>query len=222
MSARSAGSGRRAVVFHGQRLVVRDGRPTPWRPHPGVAAGLLLMALAFLLDLTPATVVAIGVGTILGVQTTVAVDRGRRMAEDLAQPLTAHQVGSAVADALRAAGLSPRGAEAVLADEDRVALRGVEASVADLFRAATAEAMVPWRTPAGPAVPRWVLDEPVDNSHGLQVALRRLRPHRCRWHAVPAALAATDQAEVFARAWDRWVGGTPMPLDRPPARSVQP
>ena len=87
--------------------------PSPWRPHPALAAALVLVLVAFLMNVTPSMLVAIAVGTLLGIQTTVAVDRGRRSVEALARPPSVGQLARAVADALRETGLSPRGAEAV-------------------------------------------------------------------------------------------------------------
>ena len=42
------------VVLHDRELVVRDGRPQLWRPHPVIAVGVVMAAVAFLLNLTPA------------------------------------------------------------------------------------------------------------------------------------------------------------------------
>jgi hypothetical protein len=195
-------------VLHGDELLVRDRRPSPWRLHPAVAAGLVLMALTFLLNLTPTMVVAIAVGTVLGIQTTVAVDRGRRIAEDLATPLSHDQVACAVSDGLEAAGLIPAGAATTGEEGDR-RLNGVDASVAALFTAALEEVLAPVVAPSY-LIPRWVLTRPVDNSQGVQVALGRLRPDAVVWHSVPAAASTSDErAQAFAGAWDRWVGGGP-------------
>jgi hypothetical protein len=157
-------------------------------------------------------VIAIGVGTMLGLQTTVAVDRGRVLAEDLARPPGVEQVACAVADALLAAGLSPRGADAVRVErgddgERRCTLTGVEPGVSATFAAALAEAVSPVASPRY-VVPRWVLTGPVDNTEGVLAARGRLRADREVWHGVPSVLGGTEaRAQAFARAWDHWVGG---------------
>jgi hypothetical protein len=178
------------------------------------------MALTFLLNLTPTVVVAIGVGTVLGIQTTVAVDRGRRIAEDLARPPGHDQVARAVADGLEAAGLIPAGTAAVGLDGGG-AVGGLDPHVATLFVTALEEVLAPVDTPAY-LIPRWVLTHPVDNSQGVQVALGRLRPDAVVWHCVPAAMATSDErAQAFADVWDRWVGGgRALATDSPRGRAI--
>ncbi len=203
---------RAPVVLHRDHLDVRDRRPSPWRPHPLLAVGLVLALVAFLLNLTPAVVVAVGVATILGIQTTVAVDRGRVLAEDLARPPSIEQVAQAVADALHEAGLSPVGAAEVRVEVDemgerRCSLAGVDPDTSATFAAALDEVVSPMGSPRY-AVPRWVLVGPVDNADGVRAALGRLRPDGEVWHTVPSVLGTTGaRAQSFARAWDHWVGG---------------
>ena len=203
---------RAPVVLHRDDVDVRDRRPSPWRPHPLLAVGLVLALVAFLLNLTPAVVVAVGVATILGIQTTVAVDRGRVLAEDLARPPSIEQVAQAVADALHEVGLSPVGAGAVRVDVDeigerRCALAGVDPATSATFATALDEVVSPMASPRY-AVPRWVLVGPVDNADGVRAALGRLRPDGEVWHTVPSVLGTTGpRAQSFARAWDHWVGG---------------
>jgi hypothetical protein len=202
------------VVLHDDDLLLRDGRPAPWRPHFALAVGLVLAAMAFLLNLTPAVVVGIGVLTMLGIQTTVAVDRGRRIAEDLARRPGIEQVAYAVADGLHDAGLTSVGAEAVSVEVDtlgerRCALEGVPAHESAAFATALDEVVSPMASPRY-VLPRWVLQEPVDNADGLRVAFGRLRADGEVWHSVPTVLGTTGRhAQAFAAAWDRWVGGGP-------------
>ncbi|QWZ09216.1 DEAD/DEAH box helicase family protein [Nocardioides panacis] len=202
------------VVLHDGDLRLRDGRPAPWRPHFALAVGLVLAALAFLLNLTPAAVVGIGVVTMLGIQTTVAVDRGRRIAEDLARPPGLEQVAFAVADGLHSAGLTSAGAAAVSVEVDtvgerRCALEGVPPEESAAFASALDEVVSPMASPRY-VLPRWVLAGPVDNGDGLRVALGRLRADGELWHSVPTVLGTTGKrAQAFAAAWDRWVGGGP-------------
>lgn len=200
------------VVLHDARLDVRDGRAAPWRPHPVVAVALVLAVLVLLLDLTPLVVVALGLATMLGLQTTVAVDRGRRLAEDLARTPSLEQVAHAVADALHEAGLSPLGSAAVRVgldehEEYRCSLEGVQPTVSAAFATALDEVISPMASPRY-VVPRWLLLGPVDNADGVRAAFGRLRPDAEVWHSVPAVLGTTGKrAQTFARAWDRWVGG---------------
>jgi superfamily II DNA or RNA helicase len=200
------------VVLHRADVRVRDGRPAPWRPHWLLATGLIIATLAFLLNLTPAAVIALGLVTMLGIQTTVAVDRGRRLAEDLARPPSLEQIACAVADGLHDAGLAPYGAEAVQVEIDvggvrRCSMVAVSPDVSATFATALDEVVSPMAQPRY-VVPRWVLHDPVDNADGARAALGRLRPDGEVWHTVPTALGTTGKrAKVFAVAWDRWVGG---------------
>lgn len=201
-----------AVVLRDRSVEVRDARPSPWRPHPLLAVGLVLAVAAFLLNVTPSTVVAIALAAMAGLQATVAVDRGRRLAEELTVPPSVDQVARAVADALQATGLSPRGADAVRVELDdhgshRCVLQGVDAPVSATFATALDEAVSPMASPRY-VVPRRVLTGPADNGHGARAALGLLRSDAEVWHSVPTMLGTTGRrAREFAGAWDRWVGG---------------
>ncbi|MEP7091350.1 MAG: DEAD/DEAH box helicase, partial [Nocardioidaceae bacterium] len=200
------------VVLHDRDLVVRDHRPAPWRPHFVVAVALVITVIAFLLNITPALVVAVGLLVMVELQTCVAIDRGRRLADDLARTPSIEQVALAVADAMREVGLSPLGSEAVsvVLDEHgdyRCALEGVTADVSATFATALDDVVSPMVSPRY-VVPRWVLTGPVDNADGLRAAFGRLRPDGEVWHSVPTVLGTHgERAETFARAWDHWVGG---------------
>ena len=200
------------VVLHRDELVVRDRRPSPWRPHPVIAVAVVLAGIAFLLNVTPVVLIVYVIITMLGLQTTVAIDRGRVLAEELVRPPSVEQIAFAVADALRESGLAPRGAEAVQVvldghGEYRCALEGVEPDVSATFATALDEVVSPMVAPRY-VVPRWVLQGPVDNRDGLAAAFGRLRPDGEVWHSVPTVLGTTGRrAQSFARAWDHWVGG---------------
>jgi hypothetical protein len=200
------------VALRNDGIVVRDGRLAPWRPHLLIAIGLVLAVMAFLLNLTPAIVIGAGLATMLGIQTTIAVDRGRRLAEDLARPPSIEQIACAVADGLHAAGLSSHGADAVRVEMDelgerRCFLDDVTAEESARFAGALDEVVSPMGAPRY-VLPRWVLQGPVDNSDGLKAAFGRLRPDGEVWHTVPTVLGTTGQrAQAFAAAWDDWVGG---------------
>ena len=205
---------RAPVVLHAGEIVVRDGRASPWRPHLVIAVGAVIAVIAFLLNLTPAVVIGLGLVTMLGLQTTVAIDRGRVLADDLKRSPSIEQVAHAVADAMHDAELSPVGAEKVQAvldeqGEYRCVLGGVDADVSAAFATALDEVVSPMASPRY-VLPRWVLTGAVDNVDGLRAALGRLRPDGEVWHSVPTVLATTGtRAQAFARAWDHWVGGGP-------------
>ena len=202
------------VVLHGDDLRVRDGRLHPWRPHFSVAIGLVISLTAFLLNLTPAVVIGLGLVTMLGIQTFVAIDRGRRLADDLAARPSLEQIAYAVADGLHAAGLAPVGADGVRVEIDplgerRCSLEGVDAAVSATFATALDEVVSPMAAPRY-VLPRWVLTGPIDNYDGLKAAFGRLRPDGEVWHSVPSVLGTTGKrAQAFAAAWDHWVGGGP-------------
>ena len=90
--------------------------------------------------------------------------------------------------------------------ERRCALEGVPAEESAAFATALDEVVSPMASPRY-VLPRWVLQEPVDNADGLRVAFGRLRPDGEVWHSVPTVLGTTGRrAQAFAAAWDRWVG----------------
>ena len=202
------------VVMTGKALAVRDGRPSLWRPHPAlVAAGIVLGAVLVLVGVAPAVGAGAGALALLGVQTAVAARRGHRLVTAAARRPSVEQVARAVADGLRAAGLSEKGAEAVTVQIDRegeyrCALTGVPAEVSSTFATALDEVISPMASPRY-VVRRWVLDPP-DGLDGLKAATGLLRPTGEVWHSVPTALGTTGRrAQAFARAWDHWVGGGP-------------
>ena len=184
---------------------VRDGRPAPWRPHLALAVGLVLAAAR-----VPAQPhaggrrSASGLVTMLGIQTTVAVDRGRRLAEDLARPPSIEQVAYAVADGLHDAGLSPVGADGGprrgrhRRASGAARWRASPPAVSAAFATALDEVVSPMASPRY-VLPRWVLQEPVDNADGIRAALGRLRPDGEVWHSVPTVLGTTGTAGAGVR-----------------------
>lgn len=198
------------VVLRPSGVEVRDDRPSPWRLHFAIAVALVLAVEVYLLHITPSLLLLPWVGTLAGLQTTVAIDRGRRIAEELAPVPSVEQVAFVVADALRATGLASHGSEAVTKVGERDCVLGdVDDAARAVFRTALAEALSP--VAASPyAVRRWVRHGPADNAAGLRAALGLLRPDGEEWHAVPTVLASTEQrAQAFAVAWDHWIGGDP-------------
>lgn len=119
---------------------------------------------------------------------------------------------AAVADGLRAAGLSPAGAEALRVDvesdgELRVRLDGVGGEDASrLFSESLEEVLEPLGEPRY-VVPRYVVG-PAGVWAGWRQALHLLRADGVAWHAVPRALAVNaERAQGYARAWNAWVSG---------------
>ncbi len=200
------------VALRRGALRLRDGRPSPWRLHFAVAVGLVLDVEAYLLYIVPPFVAGLWLGVLLAVQTLVAALRGRRIIEELTRNPSHGRMAAAVADALHATGLSPRGAAAVIVTvkergQRRWEMVGVPVEVASAFATALDELLAPATAP-GYVVRLEVLHGPVDLTHGLRAALGRLQPDGEVWHRVPTLLGTTvHRAEAFATAWDHWVGG---------------
>jgi hypothetical protein len=137
----------------------------------------------------------------------------------------------AVADGLRAAGLSPAGAESVGAHVDprgayRVALHGVERTVADAFATALDEVLSPIAAPRY-VVPRYLpaLREPGppgERAAGRAWLRGRAPANAVVYHAVPAVLGANvSLAVAFAGAWSTWLSpATPLYTGSPEGEGV--
>lgn len=180
--------------------------------HFAGAVALVLTVEVYLLYIAPPFVVGLWLTALVALQTVVAADRGRRMAEELARPLHTESVAAAVADAMFATGLSPCGSDAVTVTIDgrgrrRWTLAGVDAAVNSAFAVACDEVLAPVTT-SGYVVRRLALHGPVGLTQGLRTALGRLRPNGEVWHRVPTLFGETeDRAHAFAEAWHHWVGG---------------
>jgi superfamily II DNA or RNA helicase len=117
----------------------------------------------------------------------------------------------ATADALRAAGLVSRGADAVQVEPlpaggYRARLQDVPASESVTFAAALDEVLAPLAQ-LRYIVPRLSLPQPSSRGAAIALALRRLLgrgvPATVVYHAVPAALGVNKKlAQEFARAWN--------------------
>ena len=207
--AGAGGAARRRPA--GPRRPARAVAAAP-RRSPSVSCWRLL---AFLLNLTPAVVIGVGLVTMLGIQTTVAVDRGRRLAEDLARPPSIEQIAYAVADGLHDAGLTPsapRRCSVEVDDDGGAALRRWRASPPRCRRRSRPRSTRwsrRWRRRAT-CCRAGCCTSPVDNADGIKAALGLLRPDGEVWHSVPTVLGTTGKrAQAFAAAWDLWVGGGP-------------
>lgn len=140
--------------------------------------------------------------------------RGRRIVAAAGVPPSLARVAAALADALHATRKASRGAEAleIEADADgayRIRLGGVPEAESAVFADALDEVVSPIASPRY-VLPRWVLSQRHRAWREL-AALGRARdvqPDGQVWHAVPTALGARRaDADAFAAAWDRWVGG---------------
>lgn len=118
-------------------------------------------------------------------------------------------LAAAVADALHAARLLDRGPEAVTIEPDgsgqvRVEMTGVSTEQSRSFATALDDVL------SAPADPRYVIARYVVTPPGPVAALRALTgvpaANAVVHHAVPAALGdRRAHADLFARAWNRWV-----------------
>lgn len=135
------------------------------------------------------------------------LDRQRRYADARsAEPSLARYAG-AVADALKAAGHSPVGAEAIAVDltldgEARVRLDGVPEPISGLFAEALADVLGPIERP------RYLVSRPAWNREAtlLDGVLTR-KPDREVWHQVPAVFGTSRaSADLFLAQWRDHVG----------------
>ncbi|WP_337191440.1 DEAD/DEAH box helicase family protein [Nocardioides flavescens] len=200
------------------RLAARAGVARVVAPLVGVAAGLALAGAGGALLLLGAVVALLGV--LLGVgaarsRTRARTAYGTEVLRAAAEPPSVHRIAAAVADALRASGLTAVGAEAVEVvldheGEYRCVLRGTDAEAAT-FATALDEAVGPI------GLPRYVLPRHVvlpataaalDPGVVRSAAEGRLAPDGVVWHAVPSVLGTrAERARAYAAAWDHWVGG---------------
>ncbi|MFC4497344.1 DEAD/DEAH box helicase family protein [Streptomyces ovatisporus] len=134
-------------------------------------------------------------------------------------------VAWATADALHAAGLVPRGADAVSFEPDetgayRVKLDGVPAAASALFATAFDEAVSPLASPRY-VVPRYVLAPP-SAADAVRALRRRPVPNTVVHHAVPSVLAENRRlADVFAARWNVYVSaGGPLYTRSPEGAGV--
>jgi superfamily II DNA or RNA helicase len=204
------------VVLRPTGLDLRHDVPGPWRPPRAVLAGTLLTLGVLLVVAHPvlAAVVALAGGVL--VQAGVAAARGRSHLHEVSRRPSIARVACAVADALRAAGMSPVGASSVRVTVDadggyRCALDGVSPDVSALFATALDEVVSPMTTPRY-VIPRYVADPPPPGPAGCRAGFAAAnglaRPSGEVWHSVPTVLGVrAEYARLFASAWDTWVGG---------------
>jgi antitoxin (DNA-binding transcriptional repressor) of toxin-antitoxin stability system len=124
-------------------------------------------------------------------------------------------LAAATADALRAAGLTSRGGDAVRVEAQpdgsyRARLQEVPAAESALFAEALEEVLAPLSQPRY-VIPRLILAPPPGRAAAARLALRRLVtghvPATVVYHAVPTALSGNKKlAAAFERAWNTRVG----------------
>lgn len=132
-----------------------------------------------------------------------------------AEPVAPSRYACAVADALRAAGHSPTGAEGVRVHVDtdgvyRFTLAGAGPDVAGRFTTALDEVLGPLGGSPRYMVPRYVLPVPADEAearaHARAHIAGRPLPNTAVYHAVPALLGRNREgAKAFEAGWNRWV-----------------
>lgn len=203
------------VVVTAAGLEMRRGRRSTWRrgltPWLG-AAGLAAVAAAVV---APALLL-LGAGLLVGALGTgwrARASYGREVLADAGEPPSMARVACAVADGLKTAGLTAKGADAVHVEiepdgEYRCVLRGVTEAEGAVFATAFDEAVSPLLTPRY-VLPRWVLT-PRDRSWwtALRAASGKVHPDGVVWHAVPTVLGINAQrAKAYGDAWHHWLGG---------------
>lgn len=206
-----------AVVVHERGLQIRVGqRPaigrgaTPWWLGTGAVALALAVGTASLVLAILAIALLLG-GALSHVRALAAY--GREVLRQATEPPALAQVACAVADGLRAAGLTIRGADAVEVEIDhegeyRCRLRGVSEAESGVFASALDEAVSPMLAPRY-VLPRWVV-APGDPGLGgaLRASYGRVGADGAVWHAVPTSLGVNAaRAQGYAAAWGHWVGG---------------
>jgi hypothetical protein len=190
------------------RAVLRTSsqrRARYWRAALAVVAVLVTVIL---LAAQPEALIAVA----LGLLTAVAITLARTTVRVATAPSSGslEDLAMATADALHAAGLAGRGAEAVQVEAlpdgaYRARLREVPAAQSVVFAAALDEVLSPLAQPRY-IVPRLTVAPPSGPRAALALAIRRWAggaiPATVVYHAVPSALGANKQlAATFEQAW---------------------
>lgn len=187
--------------------------PAPPRPVRAVVALALAGGGVAVLLLSVLTWVAVllglpllATGAYLGVRRTRALRRAERLLEEAAGDPPLLRFACAVADGLRAADLSRRGAEGVVARAEpdgtyRFSLSAVDTATSERFALALDEVLSPV------AAPRYVMPRYVLRSAPVHEWLAgTARADGVVYHAVPAILGQNrGRARAFAQAWNTWI-----------------
>jgi superfamily II DNA or RNA helicase len=195
--------------LRGERLPA-VATPAPSAPSPvttlGVPSALFAGSLLAMPVLPEFGWIALVVAATVGLW--FWLDRRRGQAEALMGEPSLTRYASAVADALRSAGHSPVGADAIAVDvtldgEARVRLERVPEATSQLFAEALAELLGPIERP------RYLVSRPswAPRSATILDGVRAPRPDREVWHPVPAVFGASrPAADAFLACWHEHVG----------------
>ncbi|MFE3858597.1 hypothetical protein ACFXPN_46640, partial [Streptomyces griseorubiginosus] len=131
----------------------------------------------------------------------------------------------ALADGLHAAGLLPRGADAVMVEPDqtgayRIHLQDVPASSSHCFVTALNELISPIATPRY-LIPRYIVTAQGPEA-GLKLYSSAPPPNGVVYHAIPTVLGENrKRLRAFATAWSRWVSpATPVRTRSPEGAGI--
>ncbi len=168
---------------------------------------------------------AVGVAATLAAWRGLALRRATRLLAGAAAEPPLIRFAYAVADALRATGLSPRGAEGVVARVEpdgsyRLSLAEVDAATSERFALALDEVLAPMTAPRY-VLPRYVL-RTGDRTRARAWLEGDAHADGVVYHAVPSPLAQNrGRAEAFAAAWNTWVSdGEPLYVKTPEGEGV--
>ncbi|MBO3747714.1 DEAD/DEAH box helicase family protein [Streptosporangiaceae bacterium NEAU-GS5] len=182
---------------------------------PSVAAGVGVMTACLVAGLMLPLAFAGGLLCGWAVREARRALIGARVLRDTSHDPDLGAMACALADALRAAGLAPRGSEAVAVEPDetgayRIEMDGVPPEASSCFAIAFDELVSPLGDP------RYVLPRHFLTARGplagWRLMTRRGEPNPVVYHAVPAVLGGHRRhADLLAREWARWVsGGEPL------------
>ena len=208
-------------------------RPAPAKPvGAGTAYALLgAGAVALLLTLLTWTAALLGIplamaGTALVVRRVRAVRRAGRLLAGASGDPSLLRFAYAVADALRDAGLSRRGAEGVVARVEpdgsyRLSLADVDAANSERFALALDEVLSPIAAPRY-VIPRYVLRPAPVRGRADEWLAGTARADGVVYHAIPATLGQNrGRAAAFALAWHTWISdGEPVYTNTPEGEGV--
>jgi superfamily II DNA or RNA helicase len=175
----------------------------------GVAALLLtFLTWATVLIGTPLLVV----GAVLATRRARTVRRAARLLAGAAGEPSLMRFAYVVADALKATGLSLRGADAVMARVEpdgsyRLSLADVDAATSQRFALALDEVLVPMAAPRY-VIPRHILRPAPGRRRAREWLSGEARADGVVYHAVPSVFGQNrGRADAFADSWNTWVSG---------------
>ncbi|MFB9831829.1 DEAD/DEAH box helicase, partial [Actinoallomurus acaciae] len=162
----------------------------------------------------------------LGVRRGRALRRAERLLEEAMGEPPLLRFACAVADGLKAAGLSRHGAEGVVARAEpdgsyRLSLAAVDAVTSERFALALDEVLSPIAAPRY-VIPRYVLRPGATRERVKEWLAGTARADGVVYHAVPSVLGQNrGRADGFAAAWNTWVsGGAPVYTNTPEGEGV--